>query len=58
MLEYGGCDKGSLVETLEALAYRILHYEHPTWYEIPEEEVYELLKSEGLLIQRFEERDI
>lgn len=58
MIEYDYCSKGKIIEALEALAYRVLHYEHPTWYEIPEEEVYELLKSEGLSIQRFEERDI
>lgn len=57
MIEYGSCDKGDLIETLEALAYRVLHYEHPTWYEIPEEEVYKLIKSEGLPIQKFEESD-
>lgn len=52
VIEYDGCDKADLIEVLEALAYRILHYEHPNWYEIPESEVYNLLKAEGLLIQK------
>ena len=53
MIEYGACDKAELIEVIEALAYKILHYEHPTWYEIPEEEVINLLKNEGLSIIEF-----
>lgn len=53
MIEYGACDKAELIEVIEALAYKILHYENPTWYEIPEEEVVNLLKNEGLSIIEF-----
>lgn len=57
MLEYSRCNKEQLIEVVEALAYQVLHYEYPTWYETPEEEVYGLLKSEGLPVQRFKESD-
>lgn len=53
MIEYGACDKAELIEVVEALAYKILYYEHPMWHEIPEEEVINLLKSEGLSIIKF-----
>lgn len=35
-------------EVLETLAYRLLRYENPTWYSIPEEKVAQLLRSEGI----------
>lgn len=35
-------------EVLETLAYRVLHYEHPTWHSIPEEDVAQLLRGEGI----------
>lgn len=53
MIEYGACDKAELIEVIETLAHKILHYEHPTWYEISEEEVVNLLKDEGLSIIKF-----
>lgn len=53
MIEYGACDKAELIEVIESLAYKILHYEYPTWYEIPEEEIVNFLKDEGLSIIKF-----
>ena len=53
MIEYRACDKAELIEVVEALAYKILHYEHPTWYEIPEEKVVNLLKDEELSVIEF-----
>ena len=53
MIEYGACDKAELIEVMEAVGIKMLHYEHATWYEIPEEEVVNLLKDEGLSIIKF-----
>ena len=36
------------LEVLESFAYRILRYQHPAWHSIPEEDVIELLREEGI----------
>lgn len=53
MIEYGACDKAELINVIEALAYKVLHYEHPGRNEITEEEVFNLLKDEGLPLIKF-----
>lgn len=53
MIEYGACSKAELTEVIEALAYKVLHYEHPRRNEITEEEVFNLLKDEGLPLIKF-----
>lgn len=55
MIGFQGNDKAELNEVLEILAYRILHYEHPTWHSIPEEEVVNLLRAEGLMVDYLED---
>ena len=53
MIEIDG-DKGDLKDALESLAYRLLQHEHPTWYEIPDEEIVKLLNEEpGVYAQIF-----
>lgn len=53
MIEFGGCDKGDMAEVLESLAYKVLQYQNPGWYEIPEDEIVALLKGEGLLVESY-----
>lgn len=53
MIEYGAYDKAELTEVIEALAYKVLHYKHPRRNEITEEEVFNLLKDEGLPLIKF-----
>lgn len=53
MIEFGGCDKGDMADTLESLAYKVLQYQNPEWYEIPEDEIVALLKDEGLLVESY-----
>lgn len=50
MIDYRACEIGDFVEVVESLAYKLLQYQHPGWYEIPEEEVVSLLRQEGLPI--------
>jgi hypothetical protein len=53
MIEFGGCDKGDMADALESLAYKVLQYQNPGWYEIPEDEIVALLKEEGLLVESY-----
>lgn len=53
MIEYGTCDKSELIDALEALAYQLIKYQNPNWYEISEEQVVELLQLEGLNVIRY-----
>ena len=53
VIEYGACDKAELTEVIEALAYKVFHYEHPMRNEITEEEIFNLLKDEGLPLIKF-----
>ena len=53
MIEFGGCDRCELEDALESLAYQVLQYQNPGWYEIPEVEIVDLLKNEGLLVTSF-----
>lgn len=48
MLIYGHVDETTLTEVIESLAYKVLRYQHPTWYSIPDEEVAQLLREEGI----------
>lgn len=41
-------DSQFYLDVLESFCYRILHYEHPTWHSIPEDEVVRLLREEGI----------
>ena len=50
MIEFGGCD---MADALESLAYKVLQYQNPGWYEIPEDEIVALLKDEGLLVESY-----
>lgn len=54
MIEFGGCDRCELEDALESLAYQVLQYQNPGWYEIPEDEIVALLKNEGLLVTSFQ----
>ena len=47
MIEFSGCDRCELEDALESLAYQVLQYQNPGWYEIPEDEIVTLLKNEG-----------
>lgn len=51
IIEYPNPTKDAQIylDALESFAYRILHYEHPTWHSIPEEDVIELLRGEGII---------
>lgn len=53
MIEFGGCDRCELEYALESLAYQVLQYQNPGWYEIPEDEIVALLKNEGLLVESY-----
>ena len=53
MIEFGGCDRYELEDALESLAYQVLQYQNPGWYEIPEDEIVALLKNEGLLVESY-----
>lgn len=54
MIEFGGCDRCELEDALKSLAYQVLQYQNPGWYEIPEDEIVALLKNEGLLVTSFQ----
>lgn len=54
MIEFGGYDRCELEDALESLAYQVLQYQNPGWYEIPEDEIVALLKNEGLLVTSFQ----
>lgn len=54
MIKFGGCDRWELEDALESLAYQVLQYQNPGWYEIPEDEIVALLKNEGLLVTSFQ----
>lgn len=49
MIRYEDMSMSDVIEAMEALAYRILHYQYPTWHSIPEEEVVQLLREEGIV---------
>lgn len=53
MIEYGACDKSELIDVLESLAYQLVQYQNPGWYEVPEEQVVELLQLEGLNVIQY-----
>ena len=53
MIEFGGCEKSQLQDACETLAAQLIQYEHPAWYEIKEEDIYQKLKEEGLQVMRF-----
>lgn len=55
MIKYVELVDADVIDALESLAYRVLHYMYPTWHSIPEEEVVQLLREEG--IQAFLERE-
>ncbi len=48
MIDFGACEKSEMADVLEALAYKVLQYQNPGWYEIPEDEILSILKEEGL----------
>lgn len=53
MIEFGACEKSEMADVLEMLAYKVLQYENPGWYEIPEDEIVALLKEEGLPVIQY-----
>lgn len=48
MIYYENLDIGKCLDALESFAYRILRTQHSIWYSIPEEEVVQLIKEEGI----------
>ena len=48
MLNFDNCTRAQLEEVLETLAYHIAHYEHPSWFYVDEQTIFETLKNEGL----------
>ena len=48
MIRYEYMSMSDVVDAMEALAYKILHYQYPTWHSIPEEEIVQLLREEGI----------
>lgn len=40
-----------MMDALESLAHRLVQHEHPTWYSIPDEEVVDVLRGEGVLCE-------
>ena len=36
MIRYENINIYDVIDVMEALAYRILHYQYPTWHSIPE----------------------
>ena len=48
MIKYEDINLYDVIDVMETLAYQVLHYQHPTWHSIPEEEVVQLLKEEGI----------
>ena len=48
MIKYIELVDADVIDALESLAYRVLHYMHPTWHSIPEEEIVQLLREEGI----------
>ena len=48
MIKYENISVYDMIDVMEALAYRVLHYQYPTWHSIPEEEVVQLLREEGI----------
>lgn len=55
MIKYAETVDADLIDAVESLAYRVLRYQHPTWHSIPEEDIVDLLREEG--IQAFLERE-
>ena len=53
MIEFGGCEKSQLQDAYKTLAAQLIQYEHPTWREIEEEDIYQKLKEEDLPVMRF-----
>lgn len=51
MIDYKDCEKDKLIEVVESLAYKVLQYQHPEWYDVSEEEILSLLKQEDLPIR-------
>lgn len=51
MIDYKDCEKDKLIEAVESLAYKVLQYQHPGWYDIPETEILSLLKQEDLSVR-------
>ena len=39
MIRYEDISIYDVIDAMEALAYKVLHYQYPTWHSIPEEEV-------------------
>ena len=48
MIRYEDISIYDVVDAMEALSYRVLHYQYPTWHSIPEEEIVQLLREEGI----------
>lgn len=48
MIKYAETADADLIDAVESLAYRVLHYMYPTWHSIPEEDVVQLLREEGI----------
>ena len=55
MIRYEDISMSDVIDAMEALAYRILHYQYPTWHSIPEEEVVQLLRREEGIAAYIEE---
>lgn len=53
MIDYHECDKAQLIEVLEFFAYELARWQHPHWYEIPEETIISLLKEQNLPVHKF-----
>ena len=58
MIDFGACEKSEMADVLEALAYKVLQYQNPGWYEIPEDEILSILKEEGLPVISYYGDDI
>ena len=56
MIRYEDMSMSDVVDAMEALAYKVLHYQYPTWHSIPEEEGVQLLREEG--ISAYIEKDL
>lgn len=48
MIYYENLDIGKIIDAMESFAYRVLRTQHPTWHSIPEEDVADLLREEGI----------
>ena len=56
LIKYEDINIYDVIDVMEALAYRTLHYRYPTWHSIPEEEIVQLLREEG--ISAYIEKDL